>query len=54
MRMYTEGKIVVSAMYKFVALENYQSLRQPLYDFMLANDIYTVHLRCLASHNCFD
>jgi len=30
---------VVSALYHFVALENYQALRQPLYNFMIENDI---------------
>ncbi|TQV86530.1 rhodanese-related sulfurtransferase [Aliikangiella coralliicola] len=33
------SKYIVCALYKFVALENYQSLRQPLLDFMLANQI---------------
>ncbi|TQV72977.1 rhodanese-related sulfurtransferase [Aliikangiella marina] len=33
------SQYVVCAMYKFVALENHQSIRQPLLDFMLANDV---------------
>lgn len=32
-------QIVVSALYHFVTLENYQALRQPLHDFMIDNDI---------------
>ena len=31
--------VVVSALYHFVTLENYQALRQPLHDFMIDNDI---------------
>ncbi|KKM76581.1 hypothetical protein LCGC14_1378710 [marine sediment metagenome] len=31
--------IVVCAMYKFVTLDNYQDLRQPLLDFMLEHDV---------------
>lgn len=37
--MYTEDKIVVSAMYKFTTLPNYQEMRQPLYDFMCQHNI---------------
>ncbi len=32
-------QVVVSALYHFVTLENYQALRQPLHDFMIDNDI---------------
>ena len=32
-------QVVVSALYHFVTLENYQALRKPLYDFMIKNDI---------------
>jgi UPF0176 protein len=32
-------QVVVSALYHFVTLDNYQALRQPLYDFMIENDI---------------
>ena len=32
-------QIVVSALYHFVRLDDYQSLRQPLYDFMIENEI---------------
>lgn len=32
-------QIVVSALYHFVTLENYQALRQPLHDFMIDNDV---------------
>lgn len=32
-------QIVVSALYHFVKLDNYQELRQPLYDFMVQHDI---------------
>ncbi|PCI08612.1 MAG: hypothetical protein COB77_01955 [Gammaproteobacteria bacterium] len=32
-------QVVVSALYHFVRLENYQALRQPLYDFMIKNEI---------------
>ena len=38
--MYTEGKIVVSAMYKFVNLEQFQELKEPLQLFMEQNDIW--------------
>jgi len=31
--------IVVSALYHFATLKNFQSLRQPIYDFMINNDI---------------
>jgi len=34
------SQYVVCALYKFVALENYQSIRQPLLDVMLANKIH--------------
>ena len=34
-----EKTIVVSALYHFVTLEDYQDLRQPLYDFMVENHI---------------
>lgn len=37
--MYTEGKIVVSAMYKFVNLEQFQELKEPLQLFMEQNAI---------------
>ena len=30
---------IVCALYKFVALENYQSIRQPLLDFMKKNEV---------------
>lgn len=33
------SQYVVCAMYKFVALEKYQSIRQPLLDFMLENEV---------------
>ena len=33
------SQVVVSALYHFVTLENYQALRQPLYDFMIAHEI---------------
>ncbi|MEQ1529044.1 MAG: hypothetical protein ABL925_06995, partial [Methylococcales bacterium] len=33
------SQIVVCALYKFVTLENYQDLRQPLHDFMVDNRI---------------
>ncbi len=39
MSQVTPQQIVVSALYHFVKLENYQALRQPLYDFMIENDI---------------
>ena len=32
-------QVVVSALYHFVKLDNYQALRQPLYDFMIENEI---------------
>ncbi len=32
-------QIVVSALYHFVRLDDYQALRQPLYDFMIAHEI---------------
>ncbi|MBL4712048.1 MAG: rhodanese-related sulfurtransferase [Gammaproteobacteria bacterium] len=32
-------QVVVSALYHFVKLDNYQALRQPLYDFMIKNEI---------------
>jgi len=32
-------KIVVSALYHFVTLDDYQALRKPLYDFMIENEI---------------
>ena len=32
-------QVVVSALYHFVTLENYQALRQPLHDFMVDNEI---------------
>ena len=32
-------QIVVSALYHFVTLDNYQALRRPLYDFMIENEI---------------
>ena len=35
----TGQKIVVSALYHFVRLDNYQALQQPLLDFMLKNEI---------------
>ena len=35
----TQQQVVVSALYHFVTLDNYQALRQPLYDFMIANGI---------------
>lgn len=35
----TQQQIVVSALYHFTALDNYQALRQPLYDFMVQNEI---------------
>jgi len=37
--MYKEGPIVVSAMYKFVVLENFEALRAPLQQFMENNEI---------------
>ncbi len=37
--MYTEGNIVVSAMYKFVVLEQFEALKAPLQAFMEANDV---------------
>lgn len=37
--MYNEGSIVVSAMYKFVVLEKFEALKEPLQCFMLENDI---------------
>lgn len=33
------SQVVVSALYHFVTLENYQALRQPLHDFMIAHEI---------------
>ncbi len=33
------AQIVVCALYKFVTLENYQSMKQPLLDFMLENEV---------------
>lgn len=33
------SQVVVSALYHFVTLENYQSLRAPLHDFMIENEI---------------
>ena len=35
----TQQQIVVSALYHFAALDNYQELRQPLYDFMVLHEI---------------
>ncbi len=35
----TPQPIVVSALYHFVALDDYQAMRQPLYDFMMDNHI---------------
>jgi len=35
----TQQQVVVSALYHFVRLDNYQALRQPLYDFMIENEI---------------
>jgi len=35
----TGQQVVVSALYHFVRLDNYQALRQPLYDFMMDNEI---------------
>ncbi|VAW51773.1 Rhodanese domain protein UPF0176 [hydrothermal vent metagenome] len=35
----TQQKIVVSALYHFATLEDYQTLRQPLYHFMVENNI---------------
>ena len=35
----TRQQVVVSALYHFVRLDNYQALRQPLYDFMIENEI---------------
>lgn len=37
--MYTEGSIVVSAMYKFVVLENFKALQAPLLTYMENNEI---------------
>lgn len=34
-----QPQIVVSALYHFVKLDNYQALRKPLYDFMIDNNI---------------
>ncbi|MCU7554204.1 rhodanese-related sulfurtransferase [Alteromonas sp. ASW11-19] len=33
------SKFIVCAMYKFVALDNFEAMRQPLHDVMVANDI---------------
>lgn len=38
--MYKEGQVVVSAMYKFVTLENYQALQAPLKQVLESNSIY--------------
>jgi UPF0176 protein len=35
----SKQQVVVSALYHFATLEDYQELRQPLYDFMLSNEI---------------
>jgi UPF0176 protein len=35
----TGQRVVVSALYHFVRLDNYQALRQPLLDFMLENEV---------------
>lgn len=35
----TPQQVVVSALYHFVKLDNYQELRKPLYDFMIKNEI---------------
>ena len=35
----TPQQVVVSALYHFVKLDNYQDLRKPLYDFMIENEI---------------
>lgn len=37
--MQTTGEIVISAMYKFVSLPDYEAIQQPLKDFMKANNI---------------
>jgi len=33
------SQVIISALYHFVTLDNYQALRQPLYDFMIEHDI---------------
>ena len=35
----TQQQVVVSALYHFVKLDDYQAIRQPLYDFMIENEI---------------
>lgn len=35
----SKQQVVVSALYHFVTLEDFQAFRQPLYDFMLSNEI---------------
>ena len=33
------SQVVISALYHFVTLDDYQALRQPLYDFMIEHEI---------------
>ncbi|NVJ67486.1 MAG: hypothetical protein HWE16_13445, partial [Gammaproteobacteria bacterium] len=34
-----ENQVVVCALYKFVTLENFEQIRQPLLDVMLVNEV---------------
>ena len=45
------GQIVICAMYKFVTLENYQEIRQPLWDFMEEHEIKGTLLLALEGIN---
>jgi len=45
----TTSQVVVSALYHFVALENFKELRQPLYDFMVEHEIRGTLLLALVS-----